>query len=188
MMIATSSVLHLPDHPCDQHGYINYAETIDGARFLYLDTCEPETHAGHFGDDRLAWLDNELSTHNNVRLFMHHQPMLLGLPSVDLIGLNKPDRLRFKSMLEKYRRSVQFMHFGHVHATIHGTYCGIAYASAPSTWLQSIPDLNEKILLNGTPMEPAYCVILAEGTDTTIHQVPYTWDGPVLTGTTQWGA
>ena len=127
-----------------------------------------------------------MEEHDAARLFLHHQPLLLGLPSVDLIGLNEADRSPFKALLNKYRQTIQFMHFGHVHATIHGTYCGIGYASAPSTWLQSIPDLNEKVLLNGAPMEPAYCAILIEDGDTTIHQVPYAWNGPVLMGGTEW--
>ena len=35
------------DHARDDNGYINHAETIDGIRFVYLDTSEPKTHAGH---------------------------------------------------------------------------------------------------------------------------------------------
>ena len=44
------------DHPRDPHGYINHAETLGDTRLIYLDTCAPQTHAGHFGADRLAWL------------------------------------------------------------------------------------------------------------------------------------
>ena len=51
-----------PDHPKDHNGYVNYAEDIDGTRLIYLDTTEAFTHAGHFGADRIKWLEAELES------------------------------------------------------------------------------------------------------------------------------
>jgi hypothetical protein len=35
-------------------------------------------------------------------------------------------------------------------------------------------------------MDPAYFVLLIQGEDTIIHQIPFAWDGPVLTAGTEW--
>lgn len=173
-----------PDHPKDSLGYVNYAEDIDDLRMIYLDSCAPKTHAGHFGQDRCDWLAEQLQDAKSARIFLHHNPMALGLPAEDKIALVPEDRALFREVIKAHRDKVDYIHFGHVHAPIHGTYCGIPFASVPSTGNQSIPDLCEQELLKGGPLPPAYYVAVVEGRDTTIHQIPYTWDGPVhMTGT-----
>jgi Icc protein len=175
-----------PDHPRDDQGYINYAESLDGTRLIYLDTTAPKTHAGHFGADRQLWLETELRNNSHVRIFLHHNPMELGLPAVDLISLVLEDRPSFKALLEKYSGCIDYIHFGHVHAPIHGTFCGIPFASVPSTVNQSIPSLTETELLLSAPLDPKYYVIQVCDNETIIHQIPFTWDGPVFTSGTGW--
>lgn len=179
-------VAAFPEHPRDTHGYINHAEDVGDLRLIYLDSCAPKTHAGHFGADRCAWLAAQLKGARRARLFMHHNPMVLGLPAEDQIGVIPEDRHQLRSLLAANRDKIDYIHFGHVHAPIHGTYCGIPFASVPSTGNQSIPDMNEQHLLSGGPLPPAYFVVLIDGRDTTIHQIPYTWDGPVNTTGTAW--
>lgn len=175
-----------PEQGRDAHGYVNHAEDLEGTRLIYLDSCAPKTHAGHFGAERCAWLAEQLEGAAQARLFLHHNPMTLGLPAEDQIALVPEDRGRFREVIEAYRGRIDYIHFGHVHAPIHGMYCGIPFASVPSTGNQSIPDMEEKVLLKGGPLPPAYYVILAQGRDTVIHQIPYTWDGPVMTAGTAW--
>ena len=175
-----------PDHPTDPNGYVNHFEDIGVLRLVYLDSCAPQTHAGHFGEDRCDWLAETLDGAERARLFLHHNPMTLGLPAEDKIALVPDDRALFRSVIEKYRDKIDFIHFGHVHAPIHGTYCSIPFASVPSTGNQSIPDMKEPDLLSGGPLPPAYFVLCIEGEDTIIHQIPFTWDGPVHTAGTQW--
>lgn len=175
-----------PDCPRDENGYINYAETLEGIRFIYLDTTEPRTHAGYLGAQRLSWLEAELRDTERARLFLHHHPMELGIPAIDLIAIVSEDRALFKALLEKYQQRIDYIHFGHVHASIHGTYCGIPFASVPSTGNQCLPDLSDTRWLYGAPLDPAYYVIQITGKDTTIHRIPYTWDGPVFSSGTEW--
>ena len=78
------------DSPKDPHGYIQWFEKTEKGLFIYLDTVEAGTHAGHFGEDRQAWLHDVLETHGtqeDVYIFMHHNPVPVGLPSTDMIGL-----------------------------------------------------------------------------------------------------
>lgn len=174
------------DHPKDASGFINYAETIDGTRFIYLDTVAAGTHAGRFCETRRAWLFAELANCEQARLFMHHNVMPIGLPAEDKIALVPEDRAAFADLLTEYQSRIEYMHFGHVHAPVNGTYCGIPFASVRSTGNQSMPDLGERDLLQGAPMAPSYAVILVETEGTIIHEIPFTWDGPVFTAGTDW--
>lgn len=175
-----------PDHPVDENGYVNHAETVEDTRLIYLDSTAPLTHAGHFGPDRQSWLRAELENCMRARIFMHHNPMPVHLPAEDKIALVAEDRAGFAALLTEFADRIDYLHFGHVHAPIHGTYCGIPFASVPSTGNQSIPDLTETELLHGAPMAPAYFVVLVEETDTVIHEIPFAWDGPVFSSGTAW--
>lgn len=179
-------VTAFPDHARDASGFINHAETVEGSRLMYLDTTAPRTHAGHFCAQRRDWLEAELAACSCARLFMHHNAMPIGLPAEDRIALVPEDRAALADLLTRYRDRISYIHFGHVHAPVHGTWCGIPFASVRSTGNQSLPDLNEQELLQGAPMAPSYAVILAENTGTIIHDIPFTWDGPVFSAGTEW--
>lgn len=174
------------DHPVDAQGFVNHAETVDGVRLLYLDSVGHKTHAGHFCAARRAWLEAELAAAERARLFLHHNPMPVGLPAEDKIALVAEDQAPFKAIVQAYADRIDYIHFGHVHAPIHGRFAGIPFASVPSTGNQSLPDLAETELLKGAPMAPAYFVLLINGDDTVIHQIPFAWNGPVITAGTGW--
>lgn len=175
-----------PDHPKDHSGFINYAETLDTTRFIYLDTNAWRTHAGHLCEARRDWLENELKDCTRARLFMHHNAMPLGLPAEDKIALVPEDRAPLAELLSTYRDRVEYIHFGHIHAPVHGTWCGIPFASVNSTGNQSLPDLTDQELLHSAPMAPSYAVILTSDGGTIIHDIPFTWDGPVFSAGTAW--
>ncbi|MFY0621275.1 MAG: metallophosphoesterase [Pelagimonas sp.] len=173
-------------HPVDGAGFVNYAETLEGVSFLYLDSVGDRTHAGHFCATRRAWLDEELAKCDQARIFLHHNPMLLGLPAEDKIALVEQDRAPFHALIQEHAGKIDYIHFGHVHAPIHGRFAGVQFASVPSTGNQSLPDLKETELLKGAPMSPSYFVLQINGRDTTIHQIPFAWDGPVFATGTGW--
>lgn len=175
-----------PDHPKDASGFVNHAETVEGTRLIYLDTTAPRTHAGHFCAKRRDWLANELEASTRARIFMHHNAMPLGLPAEDKIALVPEDRAPLADLLTRHRDRIDHIHFGHVHAPVHGTWCGIPFASVRSTGNQSLPDFQESDMLQGAPMAPSYAVILIEGRDSLIHDIPFTWEGPVFTSGTAW--
>lgn len=174
------------DHPVDANGFVNHAETLDGTRLIYLDSVGDKTHAGHFCAKRRDWLRAELEGCDRARIFLHHNPMEIGLPAEDKIALVAEDRPGFRALLQEFADPIDYVHFGHVHAPIHGCYAGVQFASVPSTGNQSMPDLSETDLLQGAPMEPGYFVLLINGDDTIIHQVPFNWNGPIYTVGTEW--
>ena len=175
-----------PDHPRDENGYINYAEDIGDTRLIYLDTTAPCTHAGHICADRNAWLDAQLENCERARLFMHHNVMTLGQPAEDKIALVERDRPAFAALLTRHQAKIDYLHFGHIHAICSGTFCGIPFASVRSTGNQSLPDFTETELLHGGPMAPSFAVIEARDSMTVIHDIPFTWDGPVFSTGTGW--
>ncbi len=175
-----------PEQVTDALDYVNYSEGIGDSTFIYLDSTQPRTHAGHFGADRCAWLQAELEKAENARIFLHHNPMEIKLPAEDQIALVVEDRQRFRALLEEYKAKIDYIHFGHVHAPIHGTYCGIPFSSVPSTCNQSYPDMKEPKLLAGGPMDPAYHVLLIQGRETIIHQIPFSWNGPLFETGAEW--
>jgi len=179
-------VAAFPDHPQDPAGFINYAETVEDTRLIYLDTTQPLTHAGRFCAARREWLEAELSTCTHARLFMHHNAMPLGLPAEDKITLAPKDRAPLAALLATYRDRIDYIHFGHVHAPVHGTWYGIPFGSVRSTGNQSMPDFTEKELLHSAPLAPSYAVILTDAAGTTIHEIPFIWDGPVFSAGTAW--
>ena len=184
--IRSNFLAAFPDHPRDETGYINYAEDVDGTRLIYLDTTAPRTHAGHFGADRIAWLDAQLEGCERARLFMHHNVMTLGQPAEDKIALIEQDRPAFAALLTRYQSKIDYLHFGHIHAICTGTYCGIPFASVRSTGNQSLPDFTETEMLQGGPMAPSFSLIEARADMTVIHDIPFAWDGPIFSSGTQW--
>lgn len=174
------------DHPTDANGFINHAETIDGVRYIYLDSVGERTHAGHFCARRRDWLGAELTASKRARIFLHHNPMHVGLPAADKIALVGEDRGPFRALLEAHSDRIEYLHFGHVHTPVHGRFAGVQFASVPSTGNQSIPDLKEANLLKNAALAPAYFVLLIDGADTIIHQIPFAWDGPISTAGTGW--
>jgi len=174
------------DQPRDENGYVNYAEDLDGTRLIYLDTTAPRTHAGHFGNDRIQWLEAQLHDCTRARLFMHHNVMTLGQPAEDKIALVEPDRRAFAALLKEHQSKIDYLHFGHIHAICTGIYCGIPFASVRSTGNQSLPDFTETELLHGGPMAPSFVVIESRENGTVIHDIPFTWDGPIFSSGTGW--
>ena len=175
-----------PDQRRDENGYVNYAEDVGNTRLCFLDTTAPRTHAGHFGADRIAWLEAQLNDCTRARLFMHHNVMTLGQPAEDKIALVEADRPAFAALLNRFSAKIDYLHFGHIHAICTGVYCGIPFASVRSTGNQSLPDFTETELLHGGPMAPSFAIIEVRDDKTVIHDIPFTWDGPVFSSGTGW--
>ena len=92
--------------PTDKNGFVQYDIEIHDNRFLFLDTIEVNSHAGHYCEKRQSWLQNKLDIslkkNQNVFIFMHHNPFPLAQLESDLIGL--VDRDQFKSIISNYKK------------------------------------------------------------------------------------
>ena len=87
----------------DPNGYVQWVEDVSVGRFIYLDTAEKGTHAGHYGESRLGWLKAELeraaSDGIGAWLFMHHNPTGVHVANADRIGIVQ--EVQFKALLRE---------------------------------------------------------------------------------------
>ncbi len=168
-----------PEHPRDENGFVNHAEDLAVGHFIYCDTVAPETHVGHFGPDRLAWLARQLEESHAAFLFFHHNPLHLGDPATDELSINDADQGPLRALLKQHRETVRHIFFGHVHEPLCGTLAGIPFSGVPSTLHQVIPNLAPSDKSGSAALEPSYRVVLLRDEDVVIHQIPFAWDGPV---------
>jgi len=82
-----------PEAALDPNGFVQSAVDAGDWRLVFLDTLNappyefPETYSGFLCEERLAWLDAELSAAAGrpVLLFLHHPPHDIGFPGMDAI-------------------------------------------------------------------------------------------------------
>ena len=169
-----------PDVPTDPNGFVQSSEATSAGRFIYLDTTEPETHAGHFGPERQQWLKAELDTCRDVPcyLFMHHPPMPIGIRAMDDIGQKDAGGLR--RILEAHAPQISHIFFGHCHLPLSGTICGIPFAALRGTNHHGWPDFSGSRKLKSADLTPAYNVVLIEDRDCVIHTIDFTYSGAMV--------
>ena len=177
---------HFPDHPRDENGFVNHAEDLPEGRFIYCDTIQPGTHAGHFCAARRGWLQEQLESSRVAYLFFHHNPLHLGDPSTDMLSLTDADQGPLRALLKDHADKIAHIFFGHVHEPLSGTMAGIPFSGVPSTVHQTIPNLAPSKMSGMGPLEPAYRVVLVRGEDVVVHQIPFAWQGEVIWHGNDW--
>ncbi|MCZ6514412.1 MAG: hypothetical protein O6850_00955 [Acidobacteria bacterium] len=101
---------------------------------------------------------------------MHHPPLDIGIPSMDLIGL--VDKQGFAEALSGAGAGaggIRHIFFGHVHRPVSGSWRGIPYSALRSLVHQVPLDL---VIQSPVPYDlapPAYNVIFLNGEDTVVH-------------------
>lgn len=165
--------------PSDENGYIQHADSTRVGRFLYLDTVQPGTHAGHYGPDRQAWLRAQLEDAGDqpVYLFMHHHPAPVHLDPIDAIGLVHGSA--FHQILTEHRDRIRHIFFGHCHITLAGSVCGVPISGMRSLLHQCWPDFSHDRPLCFAPLSPAYGVVFVTELGVTVHSLDFAYDGPI---------
>jgi 3',5'-cyclic-AMP phosphodiesterase len=101
-------------------------------RILGLDSTAPGRAGGILDDERLDWLDHELSAHPRrpTIIAMHHPPFRTGVPAMDAYGFENAGR-----MGEIVRRHPQIARIvaGHLHTVLMRPWNGTIACTAPST-------------------------------------------------------
>lgn len=164
--------------PPDENGFVQRAIDFADCRLLLLDTLLappytfPESHAGILCDQRLAWLDRQLSTAGEkpVLLFMHHPPHAIGFSGMDAIRLINETELY--DLIQRHG-NVRHIFAGHVHRTISGSCRGIPFSIFKSTvHQQPMPFATPDAALSVD--EPAaYGIALVMETGVIVHTEDY---------------
>jgi 3',5'-cyclic-AMP phosphodiesterase len=107
-------------------------------RIVLLDSHVPGEDWGWLNGHELDRLDRELAvaTGQHALVCLHHQPLPVGSPWLDSVGLRNADALH--SILRRHR-NVRGVLSGHVHQAFDRTQHGIRFMSTPSTCAQFTP-------------------------------------------------
>lgn len=162
----------------DNDGFAQTVRDTSGGRCLLLDTWGPETHAGHYCERRLAWLDDQLQSHDGPFLiFMHHNPIPTHLGPVDQIKLR--DDTAFRQMISGHAGKIRHIFFGHCHLPISGSTAGVPTSSLRGTNHAGIQVFAEKDLLCASDLPEAYGVAFIGDDYLTVHMVEYGYKGEI---------
>jgi 3',5'-cyclic AMP phosphodiesterase CpdA len=164
-----------PDHPADENGFIQQVVDAGGYRLIMLDTCEGGTHVGRLCDKRQAWLSDRLRQARRdampVLLFMHHNPMPVGIWAADVLSLADGEALR--GILREYRDVVRHIFFGHTHYSLSGALEGIAFSAPRSTNHPLWPELGERRRFGYGPIAPNYNLALVTDGTVVVHTIDF---------------
>lgn len=124
-------------------GFLQYA--IDDRypmRFIGLDTLVPMEGRGELCAERLAWLDETLSSQPGrpTVVLMHHPPFLTGIGHMDELGLTGRDA--FEAIVARHAQ-IELILCGHLHRNIQARVGGRATMTSPSTAHQVALDLRD---------------------------------------------
>lgn len=112
--------------------HASYAIDAWPLRILALDSTAPRRAGGYLDDERLEWLDAELSTHPRrpTVLAMHHPPFRTGIAAMDAHGFVGVDAL---GEIVRRHRQIERIVCGHVHTVLIRAWNGTVACTAPST-------------------------------------------------------
>jgi len=164
-----------PNNGSDK-GFVQSVFDTPEGRLIFLDSLAEGRVTGELCDDRLAWLDARLgeAAGKGAYIFLHHPPVELGLPLLDPLGLEQPQRL-----LDVLRRhgNVRYIFFGHVHRDIAGTVAGIPFSVQRGLHARFVLDLVGDEVVEQAP--PAYSIILIDGERVVIHSCDFLEQWPL---------
>ena len=171
-----------PDQPVDPDGFVQSVADLggetDAERLIFLDTLDEGHIHGRLCERRLAWLAARLdeAAGRPVSLFLHHPPLVVGLPHFAHIMLVDPAPLM--DLLRRHGR-VRHLFLGHLHMAVLGTMGGIPFTVGRGTCHQILPALDDlrATFVDGTP---SYTIALYDDADLIVHEVEVPARGPVL--------
>lgn len=159
-------------------GFVQNVRDTSAGRCLLLDTWGPETHAGHYCERRLRWLDGQLAEHDGPFLiFMHHNPIPTHIGPVDEIKLL--DDVPFRKLIGRHASKIRHIFFGHCHLPLAGSTAGVPTTSLRGTNHAGISVFSEPKMLCASDLPEAYGVAFIKPDHITIHMVEYGYNGAV---------
>ena len=169
-----------PDAADDGNGFVQYSLTTEAGRFLLLDTLDAGTASGAYCPERLGWLAENLDDARiggeDVFLFMHHAPMVVGIAGLDRIRLRQEDAETFAQMITG-SGNVRHIFYGHLHRPCHGSWRGIPFSSVRATAHHTALTLDPETPLTVCHENPGYAAVLIGDDSVVIHDHSYLDEG-----------
>ncbi|MFT4199229.1 metallophosphoesterase [Gordonia sp. (in: high G+C Gram-positive bacteria)] len=108
---------------------VNEALTVGDVTLLSVDSSLPGERSGFLDDETIAWLQAQMaSAAGRVVIAFHHPPVTLGMPMMDSIMMQQPERL---GALVDAHPSIVALVCGHAHTAAVTTFRGRPLAMAP---------------------------------------------------------
>ena len=111
--------------------FIHYVIDEFPLRLIGLDTTIPGRPEGIMCEQRLAWLDKQLSEKPDTptALFMHHPPVVTGINHMDVQNCGNAEALG--ELIERHKQVFHVL-CGHLHRPVHTQWHGVTVTIAPS--------------------------------------------------------
>ncbi|NUR86793.1 MAG: phosphodiesterase [Nonomuraea sp.] len=111
-------------------GSANQVLRLPGLTLALADSSIPGRPDGYLRDETLEWLEGVLAERPDVPAFvgMHHPAVELGVPYVDRIRLNEPERL---AAVIRRHPNVAGVLVGHAHTGVATRFAGVPHVVAP---------------------------------------------------------
>ena len=163
----------------DSAGFVQSVVPLSVGHAVLLDTWQEGTHAGSYCPARCAWLDRTLqSLPGPVWIFLHHNPVPMGIAPMDKIMLLDADALG--EVLARHRARIGHIFHGHCHLPLSGSFRGIPFSAPRGTNHAGWPDFGNTRFLAGCDLFESYAVIqVTPQRDVMIHMVEYGYDGDI---------
>jgi len=120
---------------------VDYTAEVGELRLVVLDSSVPGQDPGAFHPEQLRRLDRELGRESErpTVLAMHHPPLPTGVPEWDAINLVASERRALAEVVARHPQ-LRAIVGGHLHRIAASSLAGCPVLSAPSTYLQALPD------------------------------------------------
>lgn len=168
---AWRAVLGTRFSPTDHPVFIQYAVDLGKLRLVALDSIIPESPAGELCQERLDWLETQLTegAGKPTLVMLHHPPTALGLPFMDATACAGGERL--KAIIERHPE-VERVLCGHLHRPVTLRWAGTILSVAPGTAHQIPPEMRETGPAGYNLEPPAFHLhCLIEGSGLVTHQI-----------------
>ncbi len=116
---------------------VQYAADLGPLRLVVVDSTRPGHDDGELDEERLAWLDTQLTAapEQPTLIAMHHPPLVSGVPAWDSFALAPIARHALAEVVTRHAQ-VRRIVGGHVHRAITTQLAHCPVVSAPSTYAQ----------------------------------------------------
>jgi 3',5'-cyclic AMP phosphodiesterase CpdA len=162
----------------DENGFVQSVFELPGGSGIVLDTWGADTHAGFYCETRRAWLERQLEALKTPAfLFMHHNPVPIGIAAMDAIMLQ--DAGEFGGLVARHAARIRHIFHGHCHLPLSGSLQGVPFSAPRGTNHAGWPDFGNERNLSASDLPESYAVILTQDASVMVHMVEYGYQGEI---------
>lgn len=162
----------------DDNGYVQHVFALSNGHGVVVDTWERDSHAGRFCEARAGWLDKTLAALDGpIYLFMHHNPVPVGIRPMDQIMLLDAGLLA--EAVRPHAEKIRHLFHGHCHLPLSGSFCCIPLSAPRGTNHAGWADFKATEMLASSDLPEAYAVAQIAEHGVMVHMVEHGYQGDI---------